>query len=117
MDPLIYLIVFFGLLIGTLIFLSRKAELHFTILKHLHPDKLEGINSHFRLMLSYRYFTLGLINILWLFFPIYLPLKTKSDDFVRSVEQKLFKNNYYLVIVLLLYISWLFAVGLVRNSE
>jgi hypothetical protein len=106
MNSKIYFVIGIIALLVSVRMLFRKGELHFKLLKSLYPEKLEGVKSYFWLTLSYKYYALGLSNILWLAFPVYIPIKKDFKESDKKIQQDLVKNNLYTAIAWGIYILW-----------
>ncbi len=107
MKSIFYLVIFLVSLLIVLRLLFRKGEIHFKLLKSLYPQKLKNVKSYYQLIFSFRYFLLGVPNILWLACPIYFSLKREFKEPDNALQNKLFKNNLYLVASSVVYILWL----------
>jgi hypothetical protein len=107
MIPILYFIVFVVLLVALVRSTLRKSKLHFLLLKSLYPDKLKSVSSYRRLTFSYKYFTLGFSNIVWLICPIFYKAKRDFKESDGPILDDLYKNNKYVCFSFIAYVSWL----------
>ncbi len=107
----IFVIIFIFLLVTAIIFLLRKQNLHFKLLKEMYPEHLKGINSYCN-PLSVIYILGFNINIiLWFSIPIYWAknkvLNGKNKQII-IINEKLLKNNTLILYSTSLILIWFF---------
>ncbi len=109
----VYLFVYFILLLLFLIFILRKGELHYKLLKEILPEKLTNTNFY-TFIFSLNFFSLNFKNLIWLFVPFYFTRKKIYSSFSENNinnHRKLLKNNKIVLLILSVIILWLFVIG------
>lgn len=93
--------LFIIFLVSFMVILFRKYILHFKILKSLYPDKFTNIDSFFNPLTQFIVLTLNFKTQLWYNCPIYFN-KSKIDlSNCDVLVQKLKKNNFYFLYLLI----------------
>jgi len=67
---IIYVIGFLFLLILLIRTIFKKGEIHFKLIKYLHPDKFEDTKSIYNLLFNFKIFRLDISSIIWLWTPV-----------------------------------------------
>ncbi len=107
----IFVIIFILLLIAVTIFLLRKQNLHFKLLKEMYPLYFKGVNSFYN-PFSIIYilgFNLGIV--LWFSTPIYWvkdSIKKSRNKHIIILNKKLLKNNNLVIYSISLVVIWWF---------
>lgn len=83
-----------------------KLMLHFKLIRAMYPNKFKHIEDDFELFFSLRFYTLSPFIQMWLFIPIYIPVKKMlTNEDIRYWHNKLIKNNIYLLLLIVLNIG------------
>jgi len=108
----IFVIIFIFLLVVVVIFILKKENLHFKLLKEMHPDRLKNINSIFNPFSTIYILGLDVKTILWFSIPIYFPnnkVKQSSDKEIIIINKKLIRNNTIIFYSISLMLIWFFT--------
>ena len=91
----------------------KKAEIHFRFIKYLEPKKLEGINSYFHFSFNFRFFSIELLTLIWLWTPIYYNKidPSKLDQKGMEYHNLLLKNRQRIILSFIIYLFWIAGIG------
>ncbi len=107
----IFVIIFIFLLVIDMIFLFRKTNLHFKLLKEMYPERLKSINSYLNPLLTIYLLGFDISTILWFSLPFYFPnntVKKSSNKRIIDINEKLTRNNTKIFYSILRLHMWFF---------
>ena len=106
----IYAAIFIVLIILLIRLIFRKYELHFKVLKELHPNKLKQINSFYSPLLGFYLFKLNATEYFWFSSPFFFRKKSLTKNSISQIKDyidKLMKNNNKIYLTILTLIIWI----------
>lgn len=114
MNQVIYFIGCIFLMILLMRTIFKQKEMQFELLKKLFPKRLEGTDSYYSFMFSFKGITLPTSVMVWIYMPIYYNIDfpgTQNKDQLEAYRFKLLKLNKRLLAYFLSLIVWLFVFG------